>query len=89
VETTVVSPVQDILPNVEAFGLERVEHKGPHRHVRVVGEAGELLAAPDGTAPLSRQIGWICKWIIRRLVPISGLPRRLSQGRERRGRLRD
>ena len=31
----------------------------------------------------------LVKSVITRLLPISGLPHRLSQGRERRGRLRD
>jgi hypothetical protein len=33
-------------PDVEALGLERTRHEGPHRHVCVVGRDGALLAEP-------------------------------------------
>jgi hypothetical protein len=35
-----------IIPHVEALGLERVEREGAHGHVRLVGQAGDLLAQP-------------------------------------------
>ena len=39
--------IQEIVwPDVEALGLERIRHEGPHRHVCVVGETGVLLAEP-------------------------------------------
>ena len=33
-------------PDVEALGLERIRHEGPHRHVCVVGETARCLRSP-------------------------------------------
>jgi hypothetical protein len=45
---------QIIRPHVEALGLEGIENERAHGHVRLVGQAGELLAQPLAQAERER-----------------------------------